>query len=143
MESLSDERGQSLMIAVIVLAIAAAAIVGLRIAQDRVVAAARVQRAGEAAVAAAAQSLADAYVARLSSVRSRPHETRSSVNALVTDPRTLEAAREAADALARENGAGAVQSLEAICSGGHIEARLVLAGHPHRAGFAAPECSPP
>jgi len=57
----SDERGQAVLVAVLALAIAATAVIGLRAAQERIVAAARAQRAGEAAVEAAAQAVADFY----------------------------------------------------------------------------------
>lgn len=130
MESLESERGQSLVVIALALAIAAAAVVGLRSAQDRIVAEARVQRAGEAAVEAAAHAVANLYVAQP-----------SLVNDLVTDPRVVEAARSAAEELARENGAAGVESVAVSCSGQQVEVRLVLAGHSHRAGFEAPECS--
>ena len=127
---MSDERGQALVVAVLALAIAATAVIGLRVAQDRIVVTARAQRAGEAAVEAAAQAAADAYVARAGAARD-----------IVADPRVLETARIAADELARSNGAAGVESIELLCSGTRIEARLVLSGHSHHAGFSAPECS--
>jgi hypothetical protein len=129
-EPLESERGQGLIVIALALAIAAAAVVGLRSAQDRIVAEARVQRAGEAAVEAAAHAVAKAYVAQP-----------SLVNDLVTDPRVVEAARSAAEELARENGAAGVESVAVSCSGQQVEVRLFLAGHSHHAGFEAPECS--
>jgi hypothetical protein len=126
----SDERGQAVLLVVVALAIAATAVIGLRAAQDRIVAGARAQRAGEAAVEAAAQAVADIYAAR-------PTEARE----LVADPRVVEAARVAAEELARENGDRGVEQVQLICSGKRIEARLVLGGYSHRAGFSAPECS--
>jgi hypothetical protein len=126
----SDERGQAVLPVVVALAIAAAAVIGLRAAQDRIVAGARSQRAGEAAVEAAAQAVADIYAGR-------PMEARE----LVVDPRVVEAARVAAEALARENGGRGVEQVQLMCSGKRIEARLVLGGYSHRAGFSAPECS--
>jgi hypothetical protein len=130
-ESLGSERGQALVIVALTLAIAAAAVVGLRSAQDRIVAAARVQRAGEAAVEAAAHSVANAYAAQPSLVKD-----------LVADPRTIEDARIAAEDLARENGAAGVESVVLTCSARYVEVRLMLAGYSHHAGFEAPECSP-
>ncbi|MEK6206869.1 MAG: hypothetical protein AABM32_04435 [Chloroflexota bacterium] len=120
------------MAVVLALAIAATAVIGLRAAQDRIVVGARSQRAGEAAVEAAAQSVADLYAARPASARE-----------LVADPRVLESARVAAEELARENGGRGVEQVRLMCNGPRIEARLVLAGYSHRAGFSAPECSPP
>ena len=132
MDTVIDERGQAIVAVVFALAIAATAIVGLRAAQDRIVAGARAQRAGEAAVEAAAQSVADAYAARPAAAK-----------ALVLDPRVLETARAAAEELARENGVRGVERVELSCTGDRIEARLVLNGYTHHAGFRAPECSPP
>ena len=130
MDSLSDERGQAALAVVLALAIAATAVIGLRAAQDRIVLAARAQRAGEAAVEAAAQSVADLYAARPTAARE-----------LVKDPLVLESARIAAEELARENGARGVEQVQLTCTGRRIEARLVLSGYSHHAGFGAPECS--
>lgn len=129
---MSDEGGQTIVAVVLALGIAAAAIVGLRAAQERIVGGAHAQRAGEAAVEAAAQSVADVYAARPTAARE-----------LVLDPRVLEAARVSAEELAHENGGRGVERLELSCVGDRIEARLVLNGYAHHAGFRAPECSPP
>ena len=93
MGSVNDDRGQAILAVVLALGIAATAIVGLRAAQERIVLGAHAQRAGEAAVEAAAQSVADAYAARPAAARE-----------LVVDPHVLETARVAAEELARENG---------------------------------------
>jgi hypothetical protein len=130
-DSVGDERGQAALAVVFALAIAATAVIGLRAAQDRIVLGARAQRAGEAAVEAAAQSVADLYAARPAAARD-----------LVVDPRVLESARIAAEELARENGSRGVEQVQLLCNGRRIEARLVLAGYSHHAGFSAPECSP-
>jgi hypothetical protein len=130
-DAVTDDAGQALVPVVLALAIAAVTIVGLRAVQDRFAEAARAQRAGEAAVEAAAQSIADVYA-------TRPAEAR----AIVLDPRVIEDARVAAEALARENGAGGVGEVRLLCSGTRIEAHLDLGGHSHRAGFTAAECSP-
>jgi len=131
-DTVTDERGQAIVAVVFALGIAATAIVGLRAAQDRIVVGARAQRAGEAAVEAAAQSVADAYAARPAAAKE-----------LVLDWRVLETARVAAEELARENGWRGVERVELSCIGDRIEARLVLNGYTHHAGFRAPECSPP
>jgi hypothetical protein len=128
----TDDRGQAILAVVLAVGIAATAIVGLRAAQDRIVAGAHELRAGEAAVEAAAQSVADVYAARPSDAKE-----------LVLDPRVLETARAAAEDLARENGGSGVERVELACAGERIEARLVFRGFPHHAGFRAPECSPP
>jgi hypothetical protein len=130
MDSLSEEGGQAVVAAVLALAIAATAVIGIRTAQDRIVVGARAQRAGEAAVEAAAQAVADVYAAHPAAARE-----------LVVDPRVVEKARVAAEELARENGGRGVERLQLTCTGKTIEARLVLAGYSHHAGFRAPECS--
>jgi hypothetical protein len=129
---MTDERGQAIFAVVLALGIAATAIVGLRAAQERIVVGARAQRAGEAAVEAAAQSVADVYALRPAAAKN-----------LVFDPRILEAARVAAEELARENGGRGVERVELLCVGDRIEARLLLNGYAHHAGFRAPECSLP
>jgi hypothetical protein len=127
-----DERGQAILAVVLALGIAASAIVGLRAAQERIVSGARAQRGGEAAVEAAAQAVADEYATDPAAARR-----------LVADPRVLEAARVAAEELARENGSRGVGQVELSCVGDRLEARLVLSGYSHHAGFLAPECSRP
>src|SRR3954471_8466791 len=129
---MKEEHGQAILAAVVALAIAAVAIVGLRVAQDRIVAAAHDERAGEAAVEAAAQSVADAYAAG-------PGRTKD----LVFDTRVIEAARSAAEQLAMENHETGIEGVEVACSGDRIEVRLALNGRAHHAGFRAPECSQP
>ena len=144
MGPLTDDRGQALVVGAVVMAIAVIAVVGLRAAQDRMVEGVRAQRAGEAAAEAAAEALADAYVAYLSTVPGGSAEARiADVTGLVADAKTLAAARRAADELARENGGRPIDSVTAVCVGGRIEARLVVGGFQHHAGFAAAECSRP
>lgn len=139
---MSDDRGQALVFVVGVLALAAVALAGLRLTQDRLVSSARLHRAGEAAVEAAAQSVADAYVSRRSAALTADPEARArAVADLVTDPSAAESARLAAEDLARENRAEGVRDVEIRCDAGQIHVWLVLAGHQHRAGFDAPECS--
>jgi hypothetical protein len=143
---MNDDRGQALVVAVLLLAIAAAALVAIRAAQDRLLGAVRSHRAGEAAVEAAAAAVADAYVAHLREVRARAADRPAptpNVHALVADSRVLEAARMAALELAAANGAGRVGDVAIICAAGRIDAHLALDGYPHRAGFNAPECSLP
>ena len=146
MDAVTDERGQTLIVVVFLLGIAAVVVVGLRAGQERFFVTARTHRAGEAAVEAASASLADAYVAHLAAIRSRSQERprpTSNVPALMADPRTIETARVVADELARENGAGRIEAINVACGSGRVEARLTLAGYSHHAGFTAPECSQP
>jgi hypothetical protein len=130
--TVSEDSGQAVVAVVLALGIAATAIVGLRAAQERIVLGTRAQRAGEAAVEAAAQSVADAYAAHPAAAKE-----------LVLDPRVIDAARVAAEELARENRGHGVERVQLSCAGDRIEARLVLSGYTHHAGFRAPECSPP
>jgi predicted lipid-binding transport protein (Tim44 family) len=145
MGTMTQDDGQALLVAVLLLAIAAVGVVGLRAVQDRFAADARIQRAGEAAVEAAVAAVADAYVAHVVSGRAAGQgaETVANVHELLAEPRTLNAARAAADDLARANGFGPVESLDLSCGAGMVEAQLGLLGRRHRAGFAAAECSRP
>jgi hypothetical protein len=146
MDTVTDERGQTLVLVVLLLGISAVVVVGLRAGQERFFATARSHRAGEAAVEAASAALADAYVAHIAAVRARSQERprpTPDVPALVADPRTIEKARVAADELARENGAGRIETIDLICESGRVEARLTLGGYSHHAGFTAPECYRP
>jgi hypothetical protein len=132
------------VIAAILVGIGALAIVGLRVVQDRVLANARAQDAGEAAVEAAAAAVADAYVARLDSVRAHAFDVpRPAVDvaSLLADPATREAARAAAADAAARNGAHFDGTVEARCAGATIEIELRHAGKSHRAALQADACS--
>jgi hypothetical protein len=127
------DRGQALIVTVLFLAIAAAALSGLRLAQDRIFAAARERRAGEAAVEAATAVIADAYtVAR----GSRAED----IAAAVADPSAREAAREAAQAMSTANGGGGVSDVSAQCRPRSVDVAITLGGRIYRAGFEA-SCS--
>ena len=142
---MSAERGQALVIAALLIGIGALAIVGLRVAQDRVLASALAQDAGEAAVEAAAATVADAYVAHLESLRARafdvPRPT-ADVAGVLADPATREAARAAAAEAAAASGAVFDGVVEARCVGSTIEIELRHAGRRHRAALEADACSP-
>jgi hypothetical protein len=127
------DRGQALIVTVLFLAIAAATLSGLRLAQDRIFAAARERRAGEAAVEAATAVIADAYtVAR----GSRAED----IAAAVADPSAREAAREAAQAMSTANGGGGVSDVSAQCRPRSVDVAITLGGRIYRAGFEA-SCS--
>ncbi|HET7700155.1 MAG TPA: hypothetical protein VFM06_04725 [Candidatus Limnocylindria bacterium] len=139
---MSDERGQALVVAVLFLAVAAVAIVGLRAAQDRIASVAGHRRAGEAAVEAATAVIADAYVEELRrALLSEPPAT-PDVAGAVGDGRALESARAAASELSLRNGGTVVSSIGVRCADGAVTVSLVLSGASYRAGFAASECSP-
>jgi hypothetical protein len=146
MDALNDDRGQALAVVVLLLAIASATVAGLHAGQERLVAATRSHRAGEAAVEAASASLADAYVAHLAAVGARSRDASppaANVGRLVADPRVVDDARMAANDLARENRSGPIEAIAVGCAAGRVEVRIALAGYSHRAGFDAPECSRP
>jgi hypothetical protein len=144
-DAVRGERGQALVIAAILIGIGALAIVGLRAVQDRVLANAVAQDAGEAAVEAAAAAVADAYVARIDSLRAHafdvPRPTLDIVG-LLADPATRESARAAAADVAARNGGTFDAAIEARCVGATIEIELRHAGRLHRAAVQADACSP-
>jgi len=139
------ERGQALLIAAIIIGIGALAIVGLRVVQDRVLANAQTQSAGEAAVEAAAAAIADAYIAQLDSLRAHAFDVpRPTVDvaSVLTHPATLEAARAAASQAAARNGSVFDGAVDARCVGATIEIELNHAGRLHRAALPVDACSP-
>ena len=143
MDTLSDDRGQAVVVAVMFLALAAVAIGGLRLAQEHFLAAAREHRAGEAAAEAATAVVADAYVAELRRVAAStasPPPTPDVVSA-VSAPGTREGARVAATDLSLRNGGETISEVVVRCVGGSVDIALMLRGRRYRAGFAAPECS--
>ena len=126
-----DDRGQAVVVAALFIAIAALAIVGLRAAQERLLDAERVRRAGEAAVEAAVAVFADAYAANIG----------TEALAAMSDSSIRERARAAADALSRANGGVAVDEIPAVtCGPLGAEVSVTIAGHLYRAGFDA-SCS--
>ncbi len=144
---MSGDRGQALVLAVLALGIAAATIVGLRAAQDRILVDARERRAGEAAVEAAGAALADAELAFRASLRDeaggpRAMPSRSELDAFLSDPLLVERIRGAADALAAANGGHAVKNMTVRAVKGSIEVALVLGSHPQRASIDSRCCRP-
>ncbi len=118
---MTDERGQALIFAVVVIAFAALVIGGLRLAQDGIVAADRERRAYEAAVEGAAAVVADAIAA----------------SADPTSDAVLADARAAARALAATNGAAAIADITVSCGTRWTEVRLVAHGIAYRAAIEA------
>jgi hypothetical protein len=142
---MSEERGQALVIAAVLIGIGALAIVGLRVVQDRVLANALAQDVGEAAVEAAAAAVGDAYVAELASLRAHAFDSPRptfDVARVLADPATRESARAAAAEAAARNGATFDGSVNARCVGKTIEIELHHAGRLHRAALSADACSP-
>lgn len=141
------DRGQALVLAVLGLGIAAATIVGLRSAQDRILSDARERRAGEAAVEAAGAALADADLVFRASLedeagRQRTMPSRAELERFVGDPLVVEQVRIAADRLAAANGAARVGDLLIGLGTRSIEIGLVVGSHHQRASIASRCCRP-
>ncbi len=131
MDALTGDRGQALVVAVLLVAVAAVALTGLRAISDRVLEIARDDRAGEAAVAAAGAAVADLQAAR---ARALGHDLdRGETAAFVAEPLVGNAARDAAVRLAREHGRADPTGVDVLSFGYEIEVHLVLAGRSHTA----------
>ena len=144
MDALTDDRGQALVVAVLLIGIAAVAIGGLRLAQERIFASSREHRAGEAAAEAAAAVLADAYAAELRRVAAStatPRPTPDAQRAL-NEPLVREGARDAASDMSERNGGPSVADVAVRCNDGSADASIVIRGRSYHAGFRAPLCSP-
>jgi hypothetical protein len=128
-DTLNDDRGQALVLAVLALALAAATITGLSAAQDRILADTHDRRAGEAAVEAAGAALADALVGS-----DRP------LAEVAGDPLVIERARAAADDLSATNGGAPVRDLVVDAFGDGLEVTLTVGRHLHRASIGAACC---
>jgi hypothetical protein len=144
MDAVNEERGQALVLAVLLLAIAAAAITGLRIAQEEILTVAREHRAGEAAVEAATAVIADAYTAELRRVATSSASPRSTPDVLraVTDPAARDAARAAAVEVSLLNGGPTIGDVAVRCAAGLVDVSLTVSDRLYRAGFSGPLCSP-
>ena len=140
---MKDDRGQALVLAVLILAIGAVAISGLRVAQEQILAVAREHRAGEAAVEAATAVIADAYTAevRRSASSSAPRPTPDVLRA-ITQPSVRESARAAATEVSLLNGGPLIADTSVRCAAGLVDVSLTISGRLYRAGFNGPLCSP-
>ena len=142
---MTGERGQALVLAVLALALAAITIVGLREAQDRILADARERRAGEAAVEAAGAALADSQVDFVASLRDelggrRTVPSLAELTAFVADPLVLERSRAAAAELAAANGGAAVSALEITAGQRSLDIGLTVGAHRQRAAIGTACC---
>lgn len=142
---MTGERGQALALAVIALAVAAATIVGLRAAQERILADVRERRAGEAAIEAAGAAIADAQLDFIESLRDElggrtTQATRSELDAFAANPLVAERARAAADALSAANGGPLVGEIEIRSGGRTLELALTVGAHHQRAAIEASCC---
>jgi hypothetical protein len=130
-DAVSGDRGQALVLAVLVLGLAAATIVGLQAAQDRILRDAHERRAGEAAVEAAGAAIADAQIGFT-----------GSLDAFAADPLVAERARAAADQLSALNGGAAVRDLTITADAREIEVGLSIGVHRQRAAVQTTCCRP-
>lgn len=128
---MTGDRGQALVIAVLALGLAAATIVGLQAAQDRILKDAHERRAGEAAVEAAGAALADAQIGFT-----------GSLDDFAADPLVAERARAAADELSTLNDGAAVRDLVITAGEREIEVRLSIGAHRQRAAVETTCCRP-
>ncbi len=128
---MKDDRGQALVFAVLLLGIAAAALVGLRDAQDRILDTVRDERAGEAAVTAAGQAVSQLQHAK-------GDMDRTATAAFVARPDVLDAARAAAIRLARLHGRADPTDVSLHAYGYEIEVHLTLGGRQHIALLEPP-----
>lgn len=142
MDAVSDDRGQALIVAALLLAIAAVVIAGLRLSQDAILARSRTTRATEAAVEAATAVVADAYVAELRRAAVAHPPRAANVVAALSVPSLREEARVAASDLSLRNGGEAIGDVRISCGDQGVEVAIVVAGITFRAGFRADECSP-
>jgi hypothetical protein len=139
MDAVRDERGQAVLLAVFLIAIAAVVIVGLHLQQDRAFALERSRRAGEAAAEAATTAVADAYTAALGEaiVTKRAMD----IGRVIGSDATRLAARAAAAEASAVNGGGAIDDVGLRCADNRVEVVVTISGASYRAGFPAGECS--
>ncbi|HEY8758194.1 MAG TPA: hypothetical protein VIN74_06830 [Candidatus Limnocylindria bacterium] len=128
---MNGDRGQALVLAVLALGLAAATIVGLQAAQERIFHDAHERRAGEAAVEAAGAALADAQIGFTGSLTD-----------FAADPLVAERARAAADQLSALNDGAAVRDLSITADAREIEVGLSVGVHRQRAAVETTCCRP-
>jgi len=133
---MTGDRGQSLVVAALLLGVAAVAVVAVHSAQDRLVSGLRDQRMGEAAVAAAGAAVADLHLARVLSLGRGldPSETER----FVAEEAVVIAARAAALSMIRAHGASTPADLAVVSFGTEIEVHLTFGGRRHVALIGPP-----
>ena len=134
-----DEDGQAAIMAVLLIAIAAVVIAGLRATQDEILAFASARSAGEAAVEGATAVIADAYARELAA---RAVRAPLEMSAVVENAGTREQARAAASDLSARNGGPVVDEITVACRAGGVDVAALARGVWFRARFAGPECFP-
>lgn len=124
-----DERGQALVLAVLLMGIAAAAVAGLAVASGAVLERARDGRSGEAAVSAAGAAVGDILRAREAALGRAL--TPDDLARIAAEPATLAAARSAAARLSREHGRADPDDVRIGAFRYEIEVRVTVAGREH------------
>jgi uncharacterized membrane protein YdfJ with MMPL/SSD domain len=137
-DAVTDDHGQALALAVLALAIAAVTIVGLRGAQERILADAHERRAGEAAIEAAGAALADAQLSLTGQSDRAP--TQTELEALASDPLVRERALAAANALSLANDGPPARDLSIDVGARTFELALAVGSHRQRAAIETRCC---
>lgn len=135
MDAVTADRGQALVFTALLLGVAATAVVGLRGVSDGLIESVRDHRTGEAAVAAGGAAVADLLFARS---RALGHDLdRDETAAFAAEPAVTDAARSAADRLARLHGRADPSDVRVLAFGFEIEVHVTLAGRTHVALLGA------
>ena len=138
---MNDERGQALALAVMLVAIAAVGIVGLRALADRWLAAAHLERTTAGASFAAVTELADVYIEWRGEADDDNRRARRSLVEALAEPATIDRVRATADRIASANGLARVHSVRVTCADGQVDVFVLIDAQEARSGFPAPECS--
>ena len=139
MDAVRDDRGQAVLLAAFVIAIAAAVLIGLQLQQARAFALERSRRAGEAAAEAATTAVADAYAAALREAVAKKRVM--DIGRVIGSAATNDAARAAAAEASAANGGSAIDDVTLRCADRRVEVTILSSGASYRAGFPAGECS--
>ena len=141
MDAVNAEDGQAAILAVVLIALAALAIAGLREADARLTSGALTRWAGEAAVEAAASVVADAYAGEIRARAADPSRRPRAMRDVVTAPSVRDEARLAATELSGRNGGPGVDDIGVACADGNVMVSASIQGIAYRASFAGSECS--
>lgn len=131
-----SERGQALVLAAAMLGLAAFAVSSLLGGQERLLAETALQRAGEAAVAAAGAAVADLELAYARDLGGEL--TPADIERLAADERAIAAARLAAGRMAAAHGVAPPDSVVLRAFGSELEVHLVLRGRRYVVLLAPP-----
>jgi hypothetical protein len=127
---------------VLVLAIGALAIVGVRAAGDVVLAKSHLERSAAGASQAAAAELAELYVEWQQARDGDDPRGQRPLAQVMADPATIERARAAADRVALANRAERISDIQIACEPRGVVVTVHLGAQGAQADFRATECSP-